>query len=118
MTSGGPLKVWRDRNDALLRLRLSRPKANIVDAEMISALDSALKDGLADVRVKGAIDAVELAGRIDLDALRCRFAELGVWVRPFGSVVYLMPPFVIAAEDLATLAAAVRRVLTERAQQA
>jgi adenosylmethionine-8-amino-7-oxononanoate aminotransferase len=74
--------------------------------------------GVADVRVKGAIGAVELAGSIDLDALRRRFAELGVWVRPFGNVVYLMPPFVIAAEDLSTLAAAVRRVLTERAQQA
>lgn len=55
MTSGGPLEVWRDRNDALLRLRLSRPKANIVDAEMISALDIALKDGLADVRLKGIL---------------------------------------------------------------
>ncbi|MDK9713441.1 MAG: adenosylmethionine--8-amino-7-oxononanoate transaminase [Sulfuritalea sp.] len=73
--------------------------------------------GVAEVRVKGAIGAVELAGRIELDALRRRFAELGVWVRPFGKVVYLMPPFVIAAEDLTTLTAAVRQVLTERARQ-
>jgi adenosylmethionine-8-amino-7-oxononanoate aminotransferase len=73
--------------------------------------------GVAEVRVKGAIGAVELTGRIDLDALRRRFAELGVWVRPFGKVVYLMPPFVIAAEELTTLTAAVRQVLTERAQQ-
>ena len=73
--------------------------------------------GVADVRVKGAIGAVELTGRIDLDDLRHRFAELGVWVRPFGKVVYLMPPFVISAEDLATLTAAVHQVLTERARQ-
>jgi len=73
--------------------------------------------GVADVRIKGAIGAVELAGEIGLDALRRRFAELGVWVRPFGNVVYLMPPFVIAADELATLTAAVRRVLAERAQQ-
>lgn len=55
MTSDGPLKVWRDRNGALLRLRLSRPKANIIDAEMISALDSALKEGLADPHLKGVL---------------------------------------------------------------
>lgn len=55
MTSGAPLKVWRDRNDTLLRLRLSRPKANIVDAEMISALDIALKEGLADAHLKGIL---------------------------------------------------------------
>jgi len=73
--------------------------------------------GVADVRVKGAIGAVELTGKIDLDALRRRFAELGVWVRPFGKVVYLMPPFVIAAGDLATLTATVHQGLTDRARQ-
>jgi adenosylmethionine-8-amino-7-oxononanoate aminotransferase len=71
--------------------------------------------GVAKVRVKGAIGAVELAGAVDLDALRQRFVELGVWVRPFGKVVYLMPPFVIAPDDLATLTTAVVRVLEERA---
>ncbi len=75
--------------------------------------------GVAAVRVKGAIGAVELScqpgGRIDLDAMRRRFAELGVWVRPFGKVVYLMPPFVITAAELATLTAALRQVLGERA---
>jgi adenosylmethionine-8-amino-7-oxononanoate aminotransferase len=73
--------------------------------------------GVIDVRVKGAIGAVELSGTIELDVLRRRFAELGVWVRPFGKVLYLMPPFIIAAEDLSTLTAAVHQVLTERAQQ-
>jgi len=37
----GPLRVWRERDGRLLRLRLSRPKANVVDAEMIAALDAA-----------------------------------------------------------------------------
>ena len=73
--------------------------------------------GVADVRVKGAIGAVELTGAIDLEALRRRFAQLGVWVRPFGNVVYLMPAFIVAAEDLARLTTAVRQVLTERAQR-
>lgn len=71
--------------------------------------------GVADVRIKGAIGAVELCGKIDLDGLRRRFAELGVWVRPFGKVAYLMPPFVIGPDDLSLLTGAVRRVLAERA---
>ncbi|PKO83289.1 MAG: adenosylmethionine--8-amino-7-oxononanoate transaminase [Betaproteobacteria bacterium HGW-Betaproteobacteria-11] len=76
--------------------------------------------GVREVRVKGAIGAVELAGPIDpagLDRLRRRFVELGVWVRPFGNVVYLLPPFVIDPHDLSTLTAAVVRVLEERALQ-
>ena len=72
--------------------------------------------GVADVRVKGAIGVVELSGAIDLDALRQRFIESGVWLRPFGKVVYLMPPFVIAPEDLTTLTGAVVQVLGERAE--
>ena len=71
--------------------------------------------GVADLRVKGAIGAVELDGTVDLDAMRRRFPELGVWVRPFGRIVYLMPPFVIDSADLSVLTGAVRRVLAERA---
>jgi adenosylmethionine-8-amino-7-oxononanoate aminotransferase len=47
--------------------------------------------------------------------MRRRFAELGVWVRPFGRVVYLMPPFVVGSSDLSVLTSAVRQVLAERA---
>jgi adenosylmethionine-8-amino-7-oxononanoate aminotransferase len=71
--------------------------------------------GVAAMRVKGAIGAVELSGPIDLHALRRRFVELGVWVRPFGKVVYLMPPFTVTPAELTTLTAAVRSVLAERA---
>ncbi|MCM2308543.1 MAG: adenosylmethionine--8-amino-7-oxononanoate transaminase [Sulfuritalea sp.] len=73
--------------------------------------------GVAAVRVKGAIGAVELGGPVDLGALRRRCIELGVWLRPFGNLLYLMPPFVIESGDLATLTAAVRQVLDERARQ-
>ena len=67
--------------------------------------------GVRDVRVKGAVGVVELEREPQLEALRARFVRHGVWVRPFGSVVYLMPPLVIGAEDLAALTAAMHDVL-------
>ncbi len=69
--------------------------------------------GVRDVRVKGAIGVVQLERPPQLEALRARFVQHGVWVRPFGDVVYLMPPLVIGAEDLERLIAAVRDVLGE-----
>jgi len=47
MTDGAPLKVWHEHDGALLRLKLNRPKANIVDAAMIAALTAALDEHLA-----------------------------------------------------------------------
>jgi adenosylmethionine---8-amino-7-oxononanoate aminotransferase len=72
-------------------------------------------DGVRNVRVKGAIGVVQLTRAPQLEALRARFVRHGVWVRPFGDVVYLMPPLVIGAEDLERLIAAVRAVLGEAA---
>lgn len=67
--------------------------------------------GVKDVRVKGAIGVVEMRGAINLSAYRTQFASLGVWIRPFGQVIYLMPPFVISAADLSQLTAAVVTVI-------
>ncbi len=69
--------------------------------------------GVRDVRVKGAIGVVELDRGPNLDALRARFVKHGVWVRPFGKVVYLMPPLVIGAQDLERLIGAMHAVLRE-----
>ena len=86
----------------------------------VAALSAALAEGLGpcralpgvqDVRVLGAIGVVELASGTQTAALRGAFLEEGVWVRPFGNIVYLTPAFTIGADDLARLTAAVRRVL-------
>jgi len=50
-----PLRVWRDRDGKLLRLRLSRPKANIVDAAMIRALDGALVEAASDAHLRAVL---------------------------------------------------------------
>jgi adenosylmethionine---8-amino-7-oxononanoate aminotransferase len=71
--------------------------------------------GIKDVRVKGAIGVVELERIEDLNTLRQRFIAKGVFIRPFGTIVYLTPAFTIAADELVTLMDGIRGVLTERA---
>lgn len=70
--------------------------------------------GVRDVRVLGAIGVVEMERIDDLDRLRARFVEKGVFIRPFGNVIYLTPSFTIDEGELAALAEAIKAVLTER----
>lgn len=69
--------------------------------------------GVVDVRTLGACGAVQLdsPGPGGIDFLRARLAETGVWVRPFGDVVYLMPAFVVSSADLSVLTAAVQQAV-------
>jgi adenosylmethionine---8-amino-7-oxononanoate aminotransferase len=66
-----------------------------------------------DVRVKGAIGVVELDRIDDLDALRTRFVEEGVFIRPIGNIVYLTPAFTISVAELKVLTDAVIKVVGE-----
>jgi adenosylmethionine---8-amino-7-oxononanoate aminotransferase len=68
-----------------------------------------------DVRVKGAIGVVELERIGDLNALKRRFVDAGVWVRPFRNIVYLTPALTIDERDLKTLSDAVVTVLRAEA---
>lgn len=68
-----------------------------------------------DVRVLGAIGVVELDKSINTQTATKQFVELGVWVRPFGNIIYLMPPFIITPEELSTLTSSVVRVVASMA---
>lgn len=67
---------------------------------------------VADVRVLGAIGVVELHQPVDMRTIQPMFVERGVWVRPFGKLVYVMPPFIISPADLALLTDSIFAVLT------
>ena len=66
--------------------------------------------GVKDVRVKGAIGVVEMTHIADADALRARFVEEGVFIRPFGTIIYLAPAFTIAPDELDKLTSAIGKV--------
>ena len=68
---------------------------------------------VADVRVLGAIGVIEMTSPADMTWMQPRLVEEGVWVRPFGRLVYVMPPFVMDPDDTATLTAAMVKVVAE-----
>lgn len=72
-------------------------------------------DSVADVRVLGAIGVVELKAPVDMAAIQDEFVDLGVWIRPFGRLVYLMPPYIIDQDQLRQLTSAIYQVLHRRA---
>ncbi len=87
--------------------------ANIARGLRTGLASCAGLDHVAEVRVLGAIGVVELTHPVDMRRVQPLFVEQGVWVRPFGRLVYLMPPFVIDDADLARLTAAVCAVVGE-----
>ncbi|QCU76921.1 adenosylmethionine--8-amino-7-oxononanoate transaminase [Citricoccus sp. SGAir0253] len=84
--------------------------------EQVETLQSRLRTGLApaagldcvrDVRVLGGVGVVQLDGPVDVPAVTREVVARGAWVRPFRDLVYVMPPYVTPAEDVARLCAAI-----------
>jgi adenosylmethionine-8-amino-7-oxononanoate aminotransferase len=71
------------------------------------------KQGIADVRVLGAIGVVELEQVVDMQKIQPLFVENGVWIRPFGKLVYVMPPYIIDNDSLKTLTQKMISVIEE-----
>ena len=102
---------------ASIRLLLSGPWT-----ERVARIEEQLRAGLspcvglpnvADVRVLGAIGVVELECPVNMGAVQKRFVEKGVWLRPFGRLIYTMPPYIINQDELARITAAMVQVISE-----
>ena len=88
--------------------------------QQIARIESGLEKGfapakdlpqVADVRVIGGVGVIELKEPVHMPTVQPMFVEEGVWVRPFGKNVYVLPPYVINEEDLAFLCAAMVSVV-------
>tara|TARA_R110002110_G_scaffold7770_9_gene39293 strand:+ start:3286 stop:4536 length:1251 start_codon:yes stop_codon:yes gene_type:complete len=88
--------------------------------QQVAAIEAQLKreltpltdvDGVTDIRVKGAIGAVEVEDLHNLDWLKAQFVEAGIWLRPFGNVIYTMPPFTMTSAELSAITGAIADIL-------
>ena len=95
---------------ASIRLLLSRPweaeVAAIEESLRAGLAPAASLPGVADVRVLGAIGVIETTDLVPVAATQELLLDRGVWLRPFGRLLYTMPPYVSSAEDLSRITGA------------
>ena len=70
---------------------------------------------VAEVRCLGAIGVIEMKSPVDMASIVPQFVDAGIWVRPFGKLVYLMPPYIISDTELAQLCETLVGVLGNQA---
>lgn len=92
---------------ASIELLCSSPwqaRVQAIEAQLEAELDACRQSAaVADVRVFGAIGVLELRQPIDVNTMQNRLLQRGVWLRPFGKLLYTMPPYVMSSEQLSVL---------------
>ncbi len=93
--------------NASIELLLDGPweaRVNTIESVLTNKLETCRDwPTVADVRVIGAIGVVELHKPVDMALIQAQFVDAGIWLRPFGRLVYLMPPFIISESELEQL---------------
>lgn len=96
---------------ASIKLLLSSPWEKLIraiEAQLLKELSVCIQhESVADVRVLGAIGVVELKHKVEIDIAQKFFVSHGVWIRPYGKLVYIMPPYIIESTDLSQLSQAI-----------
>ena len=103
-------------NASLTILKRNKWQQQIADIESIfkqQLLPLKTHNRVAEIRILGGIGVVEATENVDMAEIQKRFVELGVWIRPFGKLIYIMPPFISNEADLTTLIKAISIVLDE-----
>ena len=103
-------------NASLTILKRNKWQQQIADIESIfkqQLLPLKTNNRVAEIRILGGIGVVEATENVDMAEIQKRFVELGVWIRPFGKLIYIMPPFISNEADLTTLIKAISIVLDE-----
>ncbi len=98
--------------DLILSYDIEARTANmqtIMDEQLATAANL---NGVADVRCLGAVAVIELDEAVDMPVFQSLLIDNGIWVRPFGKLVYIMPPYVISDDELVTLCQALLTVVT------
>ncbi len=92
-----------------------RAQVSRIERGLVNGLEACRESArVADVRVLGAIGVVEMREPVDMAHAQKFFVERGVWIRPFGKLVYVMPPYVTSDADLAQVTEVMREYV-ERA---